>query len=115
MTKVTIDQQIAEIEDEIKRRERSYPVQVKEGRMRHEEADIRLKRMIAIRYTLKWLKIIEPRLKNGYIEKAATVARGPINCSTWLRFQGKAYPRTCERCRLGPCPFFHDDGRNKYE
>jgi len=37
----------------------------------------------------------------------------PVNCSTRLRLQGQTYPRTCERCRLGPGPFFHEDGTAK--
>lgn len=31
--------------------------------------------------------------------------RGTINCTYTLAAQGKAYPRTCDRCGLGPCPF----------
>jgi NTP pyrophosphatase (non-canonical NTP hydrolase) len=27
----------------------------------------------------------------------------PSNCSDRMREEGKAYPRTCARCRLGPC------------
>lgn len=29
----------------------------------------------------------------------------PANCMYALQAAGKAYPRTCERCGLGPCPF----------
>jgi hypothetical protein len=35
------------------------------------------------------------------------------HCSIWKRKQGQAYPRTCERCGLGPCPFFNSDGTKK--
>ena len=45
--------------------------------------------------------------------KHARTSPGPVNCSTRLRLQNKAYPRTCARCGLGPCPFFHDDGMPK--
>ena len=38
---------------------------------------------------------------------------GPVNCTHVLRREGKAYPRTCERCRLGPCPFYNNDGSVK--
>ena len=31
---------------------------------------------------------------------------GPVNCTHVLRREGKAYPRTCARCGLGPCPFY---------
>jgi hypothetical protein len=43
----------------------------------------------------------------------ASTSPGPVNCSIRLRHQGKLYPRTCERCGLGPCPFFHKDGTAK--
>jgi hypothetical protein len=38
---------------------------------------------------------------------------GPVNCTHVLRRTGKPYPRTCERCRLGPCPFYNNDGSAK--
>lgn len=31
--------------------------------------------------------------------------KAPANCTRVLRSQGLAYPRTCQRCGLGPCPF----------
>ena len=34
-------------------------------------------------------------------------------CNAVLREQGKAYPRTCAHCALGPCPFFNPDGSSK--
>lgn len=36
-----------------------------------------------------------------------TIARGQgaVNCTYIIAAQGKAYPRTCQRCGLGPCPF----------
>lgn len=40
-------------------------------------------------------------------------APGPVNCNMVKRREGKAYPRTCERCGLGPCPFYHVDGKAK--
>lgn len=40
----------------------------------------------------------------------ATTSPGPVNCTTRLRLQNKPYPRTCERCCLGPCPFFDNEG-----
>src|SRR5690606_34820630 len=45
----------------------------------------------------------------------ASTSPGPVNCQIRKRFQKEAYPRTCERCGLGPCPFFHNDGRSKSE
>lgn len=43
----------------------------------------------------------------------ATTSPGPVNCNIRMRAQGEAYPRTCERCGLDVCPFFHSDGRSK--
>lgn len=43
----------------------------------------------------------------------ASTSPGPLNCSIRKRFQNMPYPRTCERCGLGPCPFFHNDGSVK--
>jgi hypothetical protein len=43
----------------------------------------------------------------------ASTSPGPVNCSTRLRHQKAAYPRTCVRCGLGPCPFFNNDGTAK--
>lgn len=40
----------------------------------------------------------------------AATSPGPINCSRRLSFQGRASPRHCDRCGLGPCPFFRADG-----
>lgn len=48
----------------------------------------------------------------------ASTSPGPVNCNTRLHFQHQPYPRTCERCGLGPCPFFNPDGtaiRNTYD
>lgn len=69
MAFVSIDNQIQEAADELRRRQKIYPELVSSGRMRLEEAQVREERMVAILYTLRWLKHIEPRLKNGYIEK----------------------------------------------
>ena len=43
----------------------------------------------------------------------ASTSPGPVNCNIRRRLQGEGYPRTCERCGLGPCPFFDNDGRSK--
>lgn len=46
----------------------------------------------------------------------ACTSPGPVNCNLRLRAQAKVgdpIPKSCERCGLGPCPFFHDDGRRK--
>jgi len=38
---------------------------------------------------------------------------GLVNCTHVLRRDGNAYPRTCARCGLGPCPFYNKDGTVK--
>lgn len=43
--------------------------------------------------------------------KSEETPLGPVNCTHVLRRDGKPYPRTCERCHLGPCPFYRIDGR----
>lgn len=46
----------------------------------------------------------------------ARTSPGPINCNTRLRLQAKAgdpIPKSCERCGLGPCPFFFVDGQRR--
>lgn len=45
--------------------------------------------------------------------KHATTSPGPINCNVRKFHQGSLHPRTCERCGLGPCPFFNEDGSAK--
>lgn len=43
----------------------------------------------------------------------ASTAPGPVNCKIWLSFRKEVVPRTCPRCGLGHCPFFHNDGSSK--
>lgn len=45
----------------------------------------------------------------------ASTSPGPVNCNTVLRAQGKPMPRTCERCGLGPCPFFDESGNSLHK
>ena len=50
-------------------------------------------------------------LSPAQAEKVPDPRPGPVNCKHVLRRAGEAYyPRTCERCRLGPCPFYNHDG-----
>jgi hypothetical protein len=49
-------------------------------------------------------------LSPAQAEKVPDPRPGPVNCQHVLRREGKPYPRTCERCRLGPCPFYNRDG-----
>lgn len=43
----------------------------------------------------------------------ASTSPGPINCRRRQIFQGKTYAKSCERCGLGPCPFFNEDGTTR--
>ena len=36
---------------------------------------------------------------------AVANGRGAVNCTYVMAAEGRPYPRTCQRCRLGPCPF----------
>lgn len=35
----------------------------------------------------------------------------PDDCQQLLRQKGKTYPRTCSVCKLGPCPYFTNEGK----
>lgn len=52
----------------------------------------------------------KPRTVEAEIATAQTRPSAPANCTHVLRKQGVGYPRTCNRCGLGPCPFFNNDG-----
>jgi len=43
-----------------------------------------------------------------HVDAAAepAIPPGPVNCNRVLQLGTKPYPRTCERCGLGPCPFY---------
>lgn len=45
----------------------------------------------------------------------AAKADGPTNCNIWRQAHPGTgpYPRTCERCKLGPCLFYNDDGSTR--
>lgn len=45
----------------------------------------------------------EQLLEGARIENAR--GRGAVNCNYIIAAQNRAYPRTCRRCGLGPCPF----------
>ena len=67
--KVNINQMILEVTEECARRDREYDGLVRAGRMRGEEALVRKANMAAVKTTLMWLRIIEPKLKDGRIGK----------------------------------------------
>jgi len=63
----------------------------------------------AMKLALEALERFEPYFK---LEEAITALREALaeqpaqqdsTCSNALRAQGKAYPRTCKKCGLGPC------------
>lgn len=54
--KISIIGQIAEIEHDIAERQKAYPRLVREGRMRQEEADMRMERIHSVRETLNFCK-----------------------------------------------------------
>lgn len=60
----------------------------------------------------RWHAMIRKGERDALLEHAST-SPGPVNCNVRKRHQGEAYPRTCERCGLGPCPFFNDNGAKK--
>lgn len=54
---------------------------------------------------------IAPKVRPSPADHAST-SPGPINCNIRIQHSGenKACPRACERCGLGPCPFWNKDG-----
>lgn len=58
--------------------------------------------------TMHWIAY-EDRQKPDATAHAST-SPGPVNCDVRKRFQSfAAYPRTCARCGVGPCPFFDEE------
>lgn len=47
-------------------------------------------------------------MPSNQIEEAAGYGKGPVNCNVARRREKPEapYPRSCERCGLGPCPFY---------
>ena len=54
--RISIDQQIAEVERELLLRRKVYPDQVKAGKLRQGEADLCLNRMQAVLGTLRYMR-----------------------------------------------------------
>jgi len=61
--KISLNQQIEEVETELMMRSHVYPRQVAAGKMRKSEADYRTARMQAVLTTLKWLRDHEAQIK----------------------------------------------------
>ena len=62
MTTFSIDQQIEEVQVELKFRSEVFPRLVRSGKMRQSEADYRTARMEAVLETLKWNKENRPHV-----------------------------------------------------
>ena len=56
MSKISIDQQIDEVDRELKKRVEVYPRQVSSGKLRQSIADYQVKRMEAVKATLEWVR-----------------------------------------------------------
>jgi hypothetical protein len=61
--KISLSQQIDEVEAELKKRADVYPRLVHAGKMRGSLAEYKVARMNAVRDTLKWLSIYEDEIR----------------------------------------------------
>lgn len=71
MAKISIIGQIAEMDREIAMRQRVYPNQVREGKMRQSEAEHLIERAMAIRATLVFCKDNETDIREFIAAKKA--------------------------------------------
>lgn len=71
MAKIGIIGQIAEIDREIAMRQRVYPNQVRDGKMRQSEADHLMERIYAVRATLAFCSEHETEIRAWMAEKKA--------------------------------------------
>lgn len=74
MPKISILGQIAEIDREIAVRQRVYPNQIREGKMRQAEAELLMERIHAIRDTLFFCKDNEADIRAYIAQKKAGAA-----------------------------------------
>ena len=65
MTKISLGQQIEEVDRELELRGRVYPIEIAKGRMRKSIADYHLARLGAVRNTLLWLQQNEARIRGA--------------------------------------------------
>ena len=63
--KISIAQQIEEVDRELALRKRVYPVEVSRGRMRKSIADYHVARLEAVRNTLAWLQANEAKIEGA--------------------------------------------------
>jgi hypothetical protein len=69
--KISIVGQIAEIDREMAMRQRVYPNQVREGKMRQSEAELLIERLLAVRATLIFCKENEADIREFIAAKKA--------------------------------------------
>ena len=66
--KVSLDQQIEEVDRELALRRDVYEIAVSKGKMRRAVADYHMNRMKAVRATLVWLQENEPTIKARFAQ-----------------------------------------------
>ena len=63
MSKISLNQQIEEVEHELSMRDRVYPNLISKGKLSRSKADYHVERMRAVRATLQWLADNEAAIK----------------------------------------------------
>lgn len=76
MTVFSIDQQIEEVERELKMRREVYPRQVQRGTMKSSVVEYHIKRMEAALATLKWMKENRPAVIDWIKNRPPTKNQG---------------------------------------
>lgn len=72
-TKISLVGQIAEIDREIRMRERVYPEQVRGGKLKREEAEMLMQRIHAVRSTLVFCQQHEADIRDYIASKKGNV------------------------------------------
>lgn len=72
--KISLDQQIAEIDRELRMRDEVYPGLVARRKLRQAEADLHVARLRAVRDTLAWVRENEDTIKRVHAELHAAAA-----------------------------------------
>lgn len=67
--KISLHQQIDEVERELKMREEVYPRQVSSGKLRQSIADYQIDRLKAVKVTLEWLRDNETDVRGFVVAK----------------------------------------------
>lgn len=74
--KISLNQQIDEIERELAQRAEVYPRQVARGAMRPSVADFQIARLRAVKATLLWLRENEAEIRDHVAARAAARKHG---------------------------------------